>query len=138
MSLTELDNLAAIGSLKRQPPSAEEIAALVSSARARLRDARAVGLAPESRFDLAYNAAHAFALAALRHHGFRSTNRYLVFQVLPHTAGIDTVTWRVLSKAHDERNLMEYEGGGHIDARLLEDLVSAATHVEAQVLKLLR
>jgi hypothetical protein len=35
MSLAELDNLAAIGSLKRQPPSAEEIAALVSSARAR-------------------------------------------------------------------------------------------------------
>lgn len=138
MSLTELENLAAIGSLKRQAPSMGEIGALVSSARARLHDARGAGLALESRFDLAYNAAHAFALAALRFHGFRSGNRYLVFQVLPHTVGIDTVTWRVLSKAHDERNLMEYEGGGNVDARLLEDLISAATLVEAKVGDLLR
>ena len=138
MSPSELDNLVAIGSLKRQAPAAAEIDSLLSSARARLNDARSESLALESRFDLAYNAAHGFALAALRFHGYRSTNRYLVFQVLPHTAGVDTVTWRVLSKAHDERNLMEYEGGGNVDARLLEDLVAAATLVEAKVMHLLR
>lgn len=138
MNSSELDNLVAIGSLKRAPPSQAEIGALVGSARARLEDARSGGLAIESRFDLAYNAAHGFALAALRIHGYRSGNRYIVFQVLPHTAGIDPVIWRVLSKAHDERNLMEYEGGGHISARLLDDLISAATIVEAKVMDLLR
>lgn len=33
-------------------------------------------------FDLAYSAAHALCLAALRHHGFRPSKRYIVFQVL--------------------------------------------------------
>jgi len=32
-------------------------------------------LSLEGRFDLAYNAAHALALAALRHRGYRSDNR---------------------------------------------------------------
>ena len=137
MSLPELVNLAGIGSLNRQPPSPDEIATLMSSARARLHDARAAGLALESRFDLAYNSAHALALAALRFHGFRSGNRYLVFQVLPHTAGIDAVTCRVLSKAHDERNLMEYEGG-RVDERLLEGLIEAATLLEERVTALVR
>jgi hypothetical protein len=59
-----------------------------SDSSARLTDAVNVSLAPESRFDLAYNAAHALALAALRRLGYRSENRYLVFQTLPHTAGL--------------------------------------------------
>lgn len=138
MPPSELENLAAIGSLKPAPPSPAEIESLIGSARARLEDSKSENLALESRFDLAYNAAHALALAALRFHGYRSGNRYIVFQVLPHTAGIDTVTWRVLSKAHDERNLMEYEGGGHINARLLDDLIAAATLIERKATELVR
>ena len=53
--------------------------------RVRLRDAQNLELGVESRFDLAYNAAHAYSLAALRWHGYRSGNRYTVFQCLPHT-----------------------------------------------------
>jgi hypothetical protein len=45
----------------------------------RLQDARQPILSLESRFDLAYNAAHASALSALRAHGYRSENRFLVF-----------------------------------------------------------
>lgn len=47
------------------------------------------GLARENRFDLAYNASHALALAALRYNGYRSENRYLVFQALVHTVGME-------------------------------------------------
>jgi type I restriction enzyme M protein len=36
-------------------------------------------LALESRFDLAYDAAHALSFAALRWHGYRSGNRYIVW-----------------------------------------------------------
>ena len=39
-------------------------------------------LSLESRFDLAYNAAHATALSALRVHGYRRENCYLVFRCL--------------------------------------------------------
>ena len=38
-----------------------------------------------SRFDLAYNAAHALGLTALRRQGYSSDKRYLVFQCLVHT-----------------------------------------------------
>ena len=46
----------------------------------------------------------------LRRLGYRSDNRYLVFQVLPHTTGLPPEEWRVLAKAHERRHLAEYEG----------------------------
>jgi hypothetical protein len=74
------DNLCGPGKpLKVEPPDAKEFAGLLRSGKARLKDARREGLALESRFDLAYNAAHALCLAALRRHGYRSGNRYIVF-----------------------------------------------------------
>lgn len=42
-------------------------------------------LSTEGRSLSAYNAAHAAALTALRSHGYRSENRYMVFQRLTHT-----------------------------------------------------
>jgi hypothetical protein len=87
----------------------------------------------ESRFDLAYNAAHAFALAALRKHDYRPENRYVVFQALAHTLGLDAAIWRVLAKCHDQRNLAEYEGRSEVDERLLTDLIDCATRLEAAV-----
>jgi len=72
---SELDNLFAIGKLKAEPGTRAEFIGLVDSAKKRLADARNVSLADESRFDLAYNAAHGLALAALRNKGYRSENR---------------------------------------------------------------
>jgi hypothetical protein len=85
----------------------------------------------KSRFDLAYNAAHALSLAALRRAGFRSTNRYVVFQALPHTLGLPPIVWRVLATAHGARNAAEYEGGLEIDDRIVTDTVRAAKAVLA-------
>lgn len=94
----------------------------MASGAARLADAANPALAPESRFDLAYNAAHALALAALRYRGYRSDSRYVVFQALPHTLGVPAATWRVLAKGHERRNLAEYEGALDVDERLLTDI----------------
>jgi hypothetical protein len=80
-----LDNLSKIGKLKKEPPDQAELEGLLQAGRNKLKDARNASNAFESRFDLAYNAAHALSLAALRWHGYRSENRYLVFQALPHT-----------------------------------------------------
>jgi len=44
---------------------------------------------------------------------------------LPHTAGMPPAVWRVLVKAHERRNLAEYEGHLEPDERLFEDLVAA-------------
>ena len=132
----ELANLARLGKLTPELGTGGEIAGLLRSGAERLVDARKEGLALSSRFDLAYNAAHAFSLAALRWHGYRSENRYLVFQVLPHTLGLPAATWRVLAKAHELRNVAEYEGHFDADATLLRNLIEAAEAVRAAVAKL--
>lgn len=136
MSAPELDNLVRIGQLKAEPGTRAEFYGLVDSARKRLADARNKSLAPESRFDLAYNAAHGLALAALRHRGYRSGNRYVVFQALPHTLGLAPGVWRVLAKAHGERNLAEYEGRSEVDQQLLSDLIRCTEILEAAVAEL--
>lgn len=131
--MVNLENLARIGKLKREAPDAREFAGLLRSGRVRLADAHKVGLSLESRFDLAYNAAHALALAALRWHGYRSDNRYLVFQVLEFTVGLPAAVWRVLALCHERRNLAEYEGHLEVDERLVEDLLSAADELLRRV-----
>lgn len=119
--------------LRAEPPDAAEFAGLLRSGAARLADAGAATLSLESRFDLAYNAAHALSLAALRWHGYRSGNRYLVFQLLPHTLGLGPEVWRVLDKCHQLRNLGEYEGDLNIDERIVTDLLGACRAVAAKV-----
>jgi hypothetical protein len=136
MSKPELDNLARIGKLATEAPSAREFAGLLASGQARLADAQREANSLPGRFDLAYNAAHAFALAALRWHGYRSDNRYLVFQSLPHTLGVPTALWRVLSKAHEMRNLAEYEGHLEIGVQFLVDLIAATETIKIAVSKL--
>jgi hypothetical protein len=127
---TALDNLCGPGKpLKTEAPDVKEIAGLLRTGIARLQDARNKTLALESRFDLAYNAAHALCLAALRRMGYRAGNRYIVFQVLPHTLGLGPEVWRVLDKCHNTRNLGEYEGLLDVDERLVLDLIEATESV---------
>ena len=133
MNSAELENLARIGKLKREPPSARELEGLLKSAKARLEDAGRAELSFHSRFDLAYNAAHALALYALRRQGYRSDSRYLVFQSLQHTAGLPPEAWRVLAKAHERRNLAEYEGHLERDEKLLAELAAATARLRAIV-----
>jgi hypothetical protein len=129
-----LERLAGPGkSLAAEPPDAKEFAGLKRSGMARLKDAGNASNSLEGRFDLVYNAAHALCLAALRHHGFRASNRYIVFQVVPHTLGLGPEVWRVLAKGHEIRNLGEYEGDLNVDERLVADLITACRAVAARL-----
>ena len=134
------DNLAKlteVGHLKAEAYSDSEFRSLVDSAQKRLADARNTTLSPESRFDLAYNASHSLALAALRSHGYRSNkSRALVFQALAYTVGMDAAKWRVLSKCHDLRNLAEYEGQTEVDQRLLAELLAITSELQSLVANL--
>lgn len=128
------ENLCGVGKpLKAEPPDVAEFAGLTRSGLTRLKDAGTAGLSLEGRFDLAYNAAHALCFAALRWHGYRSANRYIVFQLLPHTLGLGPEVWRVLAKCHDLRNRGEYEGDLNIDERIVTDLTAACRAVAARV-----
>lgn len=124
--ISPLENIAGPGkALSKEPPDYREFQGLLGSGLARLQDAGNPSNSIEGRFDLVYNAAHALSLAALRWHGYRPTNRYIVFQVIPHTLGLGPDVWRVLAKGHEIRNLGEYEGELNIDDRLLGDMLIA-------------
>ena len=133
MPLSNLDNLVKTSQLKIEPMNQLEFDGLLHSGKTRLHDATNASLAAESQFDLAYNAAHSLSLAALRWHGYRSGNRYLVFQTLPHTLNVGPEVWRVLAKCHDCRNVAEYEGYFEIDEQLLKDLLTATQTLLARV-----
>lgn len=122
MTLEHLDNLVKIKKLKIEPPDQNEFDGMLKSARRRLQDSQVVNLSEDSQFSLAYGAAHALALAALRWHGYRSDNRYMVFQCLQQTVGMEAKKWRVLDKCHNQRNLAEYEGHLEITPQLLREL----------------
>ena len=115
--------------LKPEPPDPQEIRRLVAVAETWLADSARTELSSETRFVLAYGAAHAVCVAALRRLGYRTEKRYLVFQLLPTTLGLGPEVWRVLDKAHEKRNLLEYEGMTDIEPQLLTDTLQAATAV---------
>jgi hypothetical protein len=133
MANENLENLVGIRQLKAESASEEEIAGLLRSGIARLEDSKNKDLNMESRFDLAYNAAHALSLAALRAAGYRSEKRYLVFQCTQHTLNIEPEQWRVLDQAHRKRNVAEYEGEIDVDDELLEALIRVADLIAAKL-----
>lgn len=106
---------------------------MVKSARRGLADAQSTSIETDSQFDLAIEAAHKFALAALRREGYRSENRVTVFQALVHTLGTSNADLQILLKAHNERNLAAYEGRVDIDKKLLADLIDAAKKLDAAI-----
>lgn len=136
MGHPQLDNLVRSGNLKMEPPSETEYRGLLVSGLRRLSDAGREDLSLESRFDLAYNASHALAMAALRVKGYRSDSRYLVFQCLQHTIDLPNAQWRVLDQAHRKRNLAEYEGAMDVDEQLVEAMLRVAVEVASRVKKL--
>lgn len=136
MSQQALDNLVRIGQLKAEPRNAAELGRMLAMARTRLADSRLDSLSAEGRFTSAYNAAHAAALAALRWYGYRSENRYTVFQCLTHTLGWAAPRWRVLDSAHQKRNLAEYEGFLEVEESTIEELCALVDELIDEVERL--
>lgn len=133
MGLIALDNLVRIGQLKAEPRNVLEATRMLEMARTRMVDAQLASLSMEGRFTSAYNAAHAAALAALRWHGYRSENRFTVFQCLAHTVAWPANRWRVLDAAHQKRNLAEYEGYLDIEEATVEELCDLVARLISDV-----
>jgi hypothetical protein len=131
--MKELDNLVNINQLNVEPADAAEFAGMLKAGNTKLTDCQIIGLSEDSQFALAYGAAHALSLAALRWHGYRSDKRYLVFQCLQHTLGLERAKWRVLDKCHSARNLAEYEGHLEINPQLLKELITITKEIQVQV-----
>jgi hypothetical protein len=138
MKLEALENLAKIGQLKAEAASALDIERLLAMAHKHLADAKRESNSIEGRFISAYSVGHAAGLAALRWHGYRSENRYMVFQTLQHTVGWTPVQWRQLDSAHNKRNLAEYEGYLEVEASYVQGLIDLVARLLADVERLVK
>lgn len=130
--MAALENLAGTGQLLTEETSFNEISGYLLRAEQQLADARTTTLSPASRFSLAYDAAHAFALAALRAHGYRPGrglgHRVIVFSTLAHTVASPAAEWSALTRYHTKRNASEYAGltnASDAEARDLIELTGA-------------
>lgn len=128
-----LQNLQKIGQLKAERPDQAEFDGLLRSASRKLPDAENMTLSPDSRYILAYDAAHSLSLAALRWHGFRSENRYIVFQALAHTVSFPAAKWRFFDNCHHKRNVALYEGDYSEDEQLIMELIAATKELKLAV-----
>ena len=109
---------------------------MIRNAQRRLPDAEKAANASDSRFSLAYDAAHSLALAALRWHGFRAKDRYVVFQVLPHTVNFSSAKWRLLDDCHQKRNAALYDGDPADDEQLIKELIAITKELQVAVIAL--
>lgn len=137
-STQNLANLVRAELLASEPTSAEEIGRLLKGADDQLRDSRGASLSAPSRFILAYGAAHALALSALRAEGYRPSaakgHRKVVFQALELTAGAPPELWIALDRYHGRRNAAEYEAAPPATDAEAKDLVELATKLQKLVL----
>ena len=127
MSIVALDNLVKIRQLAAEPRNENETRRLLRMAQTHLADAQLSSVSLEGRYLSAYAAGHAAGLAVLRHHGYRSENRYIVFQSLTHTLGWPAERWRLLDSAHRTRNLAEYEGFMEVELSQVTELVGVVS-----------
>jgi len=137
MSSDALSNLAKIGKIKAEPMNRAEIDRMVVMARKPFADSSYTQVSQEGCFTSVYNAIHGAALAALRWHGYRSENRYIVFQSLGHTLAWPASQWRVVDAAHQKRNLAEYEGFLEIEESAIAELRLLAEKLFADVDRLI-
>jgi hypothetical protein len=131
-----LENLVKIGKLKVDPSTDDEVMGLIQRGLVKIEDYKHPDLSIETRFDIIYGAAHALCLAALKSAGYRSESRYIVFQCAQHTIGLEPEYWRVMSDAHRQRNVAEYEGHIEVNEQLLEALVRVVDIVAERVQEL--
>ena len=131
MSIAALDNLVKIRQLALEPRNEVEIQRLLRMAQTHLVDAQQPSVSVEGRYLSAYAAGHSAGLAVLRHHGYRSESRYIVFQSLTHTLGWPAERWRLLDAAHRARNLAEYEGFMEVEVSQVTALISVVSMLVA-------
>jgi hypothetical protein len=124
VSIAALDNLVKIRQLATEPRNETEIRRLLHMAQTHLADAQQPSVSVEGRYLSAYAAGHSAGLAVLRHHGYRSENRYIVFQSLTHTLAWPAERWRLLDAAHRARNLAEYEGVMEVELSQVNALIA--------------
>lgn len=132
-----LQNLVERKLLREEKGAPQEVQGLLASASSFLADARREGNSDATRFNVACEAAHALSLAALRACDLRPAqgpgHRAIVFSVLDVTAAAPAAIHVPLSKAHDKRNKLTYDGLTTFSAAEIAELIDSVGKLEKLV-----
>ena len=117
--------------------SAEEIAALLSIIERDLANARLAGLADDSKFNIADNAALQAATVALSAAGYRAAreqHHYRTIQSLALTIGWPAEKVDRFDRLRKKRNIVGYETAGVVSARESREMYELAAGLRDDVL----
>ena len=140
--LKALDSLVKSGQFKVEPTSKSEVGGFLANANQALVDAQIPGLSSANRFKLAYDAAHALSLVAMRLRGYRPGSgpghRAIVFQSLVHTVSAPAALASSLNRYHTKRNRSEYDGLVTATDAEARDIIALTTNLKTLVVRWLK
>jgi uncharacterized protein (UPF0332 family) len=124
------------GWLVAHKSSKQEIANLLGIVARDLKDSQAKDVSDDWRFAIAYNAALQSATAALAAAGYRASrdnHHYRVIQSLELTVGKDADFLRTFDAFRRKRNVSNYDIGGGISRREVEEMIKVAKTLQQEV-----
>jgi|SRR5271165_6839138 len=116
--------------------SKEEIGNLLGIVERDLKDSKSKEVSNDWRFAIAYNAALQAATAALAASGYRATresHHYRVIQSLSLTLGKDSAFIRSFDAFRKKRNISNYDIGGGVSDRELQEMATIAQTLRDEV-----
>lgn len=131
-----LDDWLRNGWLVEHKTSLAEIGELLAISDRDLTDCRVLGLSPEWRLNIAYNAALQAATAALAACGYRSSresHHYRVIQSLALTIGADQSLVRQFDFFRKKRNVGGYERVGTVSDHEADEMIALAEQIRQKV-----
>lgn len=125
--------------LRREPETSGEIGRLLDAIDRRLDDAGNESNHPETRLEQAYHAILTCALAGLRVHGLRPTDRrghhVVALESLSETLGISNDRVDYFQTLRDLRNKDLYTGGIQVPARQAEEAIAEAQALRSELVQ---
>ena len=124
------------GWLEVHKSSKEEIANLLGIVERDLKDSKSKDVSNDWRFAIAYNAGLQAATAALAAAGYRATrdsHHYRVIQSLSLTLGKDSSLIRSFDAFRKKRNVSNYDIGGGVSDRELQEMATIAQTLHDEV-----
>jgi len=129
------------GWLVAHKSSKQEIGNLLGIVARDLKDSAAKDVSDDWRFAIAYNAALQAATAALAAAGYRASresHHYRVIHSLELTVRKDAKFIRAFDAFHKKRNVSNYDIGGGISHREVEEMIAIARTLQEEVQRWIR
>lgn len=129
------------GWLTEHKTSPQEIADLLAVVDRDLEQAQTLGLSPDWKLNIAYNAALQAGVAALAAAGYRPSRdnkHFRVIQSLAYTVGLERSMVLLFDQFRKKRNISDYERAGMVSDQEAAEMLALAQKLQKVVLTWLR